>query len=173
MDIVDFGHSRLWALCIHWFGMSFNQPGVLFLLFLLKSSVKVMKCIVLLVLAAELLYFLNVTFASKTPGQACYERVRMLIGDENMNRWQTFVVQISCLLMYARSEPCRQWGCVCIPLCCSSQSIWLVCKRVPSTGKIAIEYHKIKLCPEMHENNALSDIKHCILLTVSPYIWFE
>jgi len=40
--------------------------------------VKVKKYMVLLVAAAEVLYFSHATCASKTPGQACYERVRML-----------------------------------------------------------------------------------------------
>lgn len=62
----------------------FYQPRALFLLLSLKSSVKVMKYTALLVLAAEVLHGSYVEQASKTPGQACYQSIRMLIGDESM-----------------------------------------------------------------------------------------
>lgn len=62
----------------------FYQPRVLFLLLSLKSSVKVVKYIALLVLAAKVLHGSYVKHVSKTPGQACCQSIRMLIGDESM-----------------------------------------------------------------------------------------
>lgn len=131
-----------------------------------------MKCIALLVQAAEVLYFSHVTHASKTPGQACYERVRMLTGDENMNRWQTFVVQISGSICRPDLTSANCEGVAAIPHSAVLSLYANLEKKVPSTSEMAVEYHVENLCPKMQQNKSLSDIKHGTLLTVSPYIWF-